>query len=88
MNSCNPTLPTSPESPTPSTGLPVSSVTSARRGLLDLADKCRRTQGILPPTETLELLDIAEDYYNKLEWTRDELASLEWDINHPTSKDL
>jgi len=88
MNSYNPMECTSPAFHPPSNKLPSTSTESPRLGLSTIAEKCRETQGILTPTETLELLDIAEDYYNKLEWIRDELASLEWDLNHPTSKDL
>jgi len=87
MNSCKPMQSTSTKSLEPSNKSPSQS-NSPRLSLLDLADKCRRTQGILTPTETLELLDIAECRYHNLQEARDEINSLEWDLTHPTSKDL
>lgn len=78
---------TSPESPPPSTESPKVSTYCPRTRLFTITDKARATAGILTPTETLELVDLAEAYYNKLQETHDELESLEWDLSHPTYKD-
>ena len=73
-------LPPSPKSPPPSNNCP-------RTKLFTITNKARATAGLLTPTETLELVDLAEAYYNKLQETHDELESLEWDLAHPTHKD-
>lgn len=88
MNSYNPMECTSPAFHPPSNKSPSTSTESPRLGLSTIAEKCRETQGILTPTETLELLDIAETCYSTLQDARDELACLEWDLTHPTSKYL
>ena len=78
---------TSPELPPPSNESPKASPYWPQIRLFTLADKARATAGILTPTETLELVDLAEAYHSKLQETHDELESLEWDLNHPPHKD-
>ena len=53
-----------------------------------IAEKCRETQGILTPTETLELVDLAEWFLSKYNSALDEIVALEWDIDHPRHKEL
>lgn len=77
----------SPESPPPSPASQPPSRYLPYAQLFQLLDKARATAGLLTPTETLELVDLAEAYYNKLQETHDELESLEWDLAHPTNKD-
>ena len=56
--------------------------------LYHLADRARATQGLLTPTETLELVDIAEHYKTKLYEAVAEIAQLTWDLEHPKHKDM
>ena len=60
---------------------------SPRDRLYQLADKARATQGLLTPTEILELVDIAEYYREQFLDAYDETVSLAWDLSHPASKD-
>lgn len=78
---------TSPESHPPSNELPKVSTYCPRTRLFTIAEQARATAGILTPTETLELVDLAEYCYHKLQDTHDELESILWDYNHPPHKD-
>ena len=75
-------------SPSISTASKPSSTYSPLDRLHHLADKARATQGLLTPTETLELVDIAEHYKIKLYEADDEIVQLTWDLEHPKSKDV
>jgi len=88
MNFSNPTASISPASPQPSNKSRPTLTSSPRLALSTIADKCRSSQGILTPTETLELLDIAEYFLSKYDWAMDEITALEWDLSHPLHKDL
>lgn len=55
--------------------------------LIMLADKARATQGLLTPTETLWLLDIAEYYHDRLLDANSQLSQALWDLEHPKSRD-
>jgi hypothetical protein len=77
----------SPELPPPSNESRSNLNHSSGVRLFTLADKARATEGILTPTETLELVDFAEYCYHKLQDTHDELESILWDYSHPTHKD-
>lgn len=81
-NSSSPSPPASTTAPAPSKKY------SPRERLFHLADKARETQGILTPTETLELVDIAEHYRGKFYEKHDEVEQLTWDLEHPKHKDV
>ena len=66
----------------------VSKKYSPRDRLYHLADKARETQGLLTPTETLELIDIAEHYKIKRYEADDQIVQLTWDLEHPKHKDV
>lgn len=80
-NSSSPSPPASTPAPEPSKKY------SPRERLFHLVDKARTTAGLLTPTETLELVDIAEHYRNCFLDSYDEVNSLIWDLQHPTHKD-
>ena len=61
---------------------------SPRDRLYHLADKARTTAGLLTPTETLELVDLAEHFKNKLYEADDQIVQLTWDLEHPKHKDM
>lgn len=53
-----------------------------------LADHARATAGILTPTETLELVDLAEYYQSQFTACKEDLEQALWDLEHPTLKYL
>lgn len=67
---------------------PLSKKYSTLNRLHYLLDHARETAGLLTPTETLELVDIAEHYKNKYYEAEEEIAQLTWDIRNPTLKYL
>lgn len=82
-------IPSSSEtSPSISTASKPSSTYSPLARLHHLADHARATQGILTPTETLELVDIAEHYQSQFIACKEELVQALWDLDHPTLKYL
>ena len=81
-NSSSPSPPDSTPAPNPSKKY------SPRERLYHLADKARSTAGLLTPTETLELVDIAEHYKNKCDGADDQIVQLTWDLEHPKHKDM
>jgi len=56
--------------------------------LINLENKARETAGILTPTETLELVDLAGHYFDKWLEVSEELQQALWDLDHPTLKYL
>lgn len=84
------TTPSSSDPPPPaSTPAPKPSPKySEKNRLLDIADKARTTTGLLTPTETLELVDIAEYYHSKFLVVAEQYEQALWDLSHPTSKDV
>ena len=85
MTTPNSSAPSPPDSTTASAP---SKKYSPRERLYHLADKVRETQELLTPTETLELIDIAEHYKNKCDEADDEIVQLTWDLEHPKHKDM
>lgn len=81
-NSCDPL----PKDSTPAPDL--SKKYSPRERLYHLADKARETAGLLIPTETLELVDIAEHYRNCFLDSFEQLEQAFWDLQHPKHKDV
>lgn len=81
-----PSSATSP--PTSPTSSPGSKKYSNLNRLHYLADHARETQGLLSPTETLELVDIAEHYKNQYYDSEEEIVQLTWDLRNPTLKYL
>ncbi len=77
---------TSPPTSPPSN--PDSKKYSTLNRLHYLLDHARETAGLLTPTETLELVDIAEHYKNKYYESEEEIAQLTWDLRNPTLKYL
>lgn len=61
---------------------------SPRDRLYHLADKALATQGLLTPTETLELVDLAEHWYWKYIDRCIELGQALWDLEYPKHKDM
>lgn len=81
-SSFSPSPPASTPAPEPSKKY------SPRDRLFHLADKARETAGLLIPTETLELVDIAEHYRNCFLDSFEQLEQAFWDLEHPKSKDV
>jgi len=75
-------------SPTASPPLKPNSTYSPLARLHHLADHARATAGILTPTETLELVDIAEHYQSQSTNYKERLDQALWDLDHPTLKYL
>lgn len=85
MNTPNSSSPSPPDSTTASEVLKKYTMLDQ---LIMLADKARATQGLLTPTETLELVDLAEHWYWKYIDRCIELDQALWDLEHPKHKDL
>lgn len=77
-----------PSPPASTTALAPSKKCWPLKSLHYLADRARATQGLLTPTETLELIDIAEHYKIKLYEADDLITQLTWDLEHPKHKDM
>jgi len=76
-------------SPPDSTPVPKASTKcSTLNRLINLENKARETAGILTPTETLELVDLAGHYFDKWLEVSEELQQALWDLDHPTLKYL
>ena len=78
---------TSDPSPPPSTESLKPCKTSPAGRLNNLLNKVNQTAGLLTPTETLELAELADYYRSKYLDSQEEIADLEWYLSHPTNKD-
>lgn len=82
------TPPSSDESQSNSTASKPNSKYSPVERLGDLEHKARATAGILTPTETLELVDLAGHYFDRWLEVSQKLQQALWDLDHPTLKYL